>query len=212
MSSGSQIASARTRFYAQSANSSGDLASQQRTDRPGASSFRSRSVGNSSVSSLPESPFEIPSYLRETVFPSDAGAHTPRSSMGAAPRARGPIPKRSQETSGTEAKSEQRSSPAVQETFTLVSSGRGVLGPPAASRGTRNSHAHGFLAGEAQVFAADNDTVASNSDLPWGTPEEERISVQSSQTAVAASPRSVSSPRKKLSKSLGLFSKEKTKS
>lgn len=67
---GSNGKSARNRFYAQSANSSGDLASQQRADRAKqhGTSVHSHSA---SVCSLPESAVEtipdIPDYLREAI-------------------------------------------------------------------------------------------------------------------------------------------------
>ncbi|KIX05282.1 uncharacterized protein Z518_06154 [Rhinocladiella mackenziei CBS 650.93] len=61
-SSGSHTTSARTRFYAQSVNSSGDLASQQRTDRsrPRTASIQSQSLTSPSAISLPESLPEMP--------------------------------------------------------------------------------------------------------------------------------------------------------
>ncbi len=60
-SSGSHTNSTRARFYAPSVNSSGDLASQQRTNHAcvRASSFQSNSASNPSDAGLAESPLEI---------------------------------------------------------------------------------------------------------------------------------------------------------
>lgn len=70
---GSNSNSGRARFYAQSVNSSGDLASQHRGDRPKPHSAHGHSH-SASASSLPESVAdtipEVPQYLREAIVAS----------------------------------------------------------------------------------------------------------------------------------------------
>lgn len=74
-SSGSYSNSTRAHFYTQSANSSGDLASQQRTDRPPqrAASLHSQAVSNTSDASFPEPSPDFLPPIRLPVSPLGAG-------------------------------------------------------------------------------------------------------------------------------------------
>ncbi|ETI20063.1 hypothetical protein G647_08097 [Cladophialophora carrionii CBS 160.54] len=75
-SSGSQSGSSRTRFYAQSFNSSGDLVSQQRTD---ASVFSRSPPSQPAGDSIPEEPFQ----LRHQQSSAGMGHHPgPRNDIG----------------------------------------------------------------------------------------------------------------------------------
>lgn len=283
-SSGSHPASARGRFYSQSVNSSGDLASQQKTDllRPRAYSVQSYTVGNASATSLPEMESD-PFPLREPVSPlviDEPGRCGGMSSAAWTPPTSEVSSRRSQHIPTIDTVSSDSSSPvttpdekylvapplmseyransATQDKATLVSSGPGVLGPPAASKRTRKALNPNPLADETQKLTP-NDSVASRCTLPlrqWEADEQtERPSVatgRKEQTLVkrsdssrgrrpgilasmplkgevtpwevpekeasprhspkVASPRTALSPRKKISKSFGLFGRDKEKS
>jgi len=181
-SSGSYSNSARPHFYAHSVNSSGDLASQQRADRPPqrAASLHSQAASNTSEASFPEPSPEIP---RLTALPAIDEPPSPKSrpspgidtvparsaSPSATPRDKSPLTP--SEWESLDAYSQQDADTSRRDKVTLTSSGPGVLGPPTASKSTRKSVASGFLSREARELVVsddedDNKGEPPKSDLP----------------------------------------------
>ncbi|KIV84075.1 hypothetical protein PV11_06049 [Exophiala sideris] len=181
-SSGSYSNSTRPHFYAHSVNSSGDLASQQRTDRPPqrAASLHSQAASNTSEASFPEASPGIPRLTGLTRIDEPPSPRS-RPSLGIdahSGRSASP-PAIPQDTStltpfhwqALDAHQQQESESSRRDSVTLTSSGPGVLGPPAASKSTRRSVASGFLSAEARELVVSDDEDDDNgepvkSDLP----------------------------------------------
>ncbi|KAK4942183.1 hypothetical protein LTR10_018075 [Elasticomyces elasticus] len=176
-SSGSYSNSTRPHFYAHSVNSSGDLASQQRTDRPPqrAASLHSQTASNTSEASFPEASPEIPRLTGLTRIDEPPSPKSrPSPGIDALPACSASQPAIPQDTSSLtpsqwqvlDAHSQQESESSRRDSVTLTSSGPGVLGPPAASKSTRRSVASGFLSGEARELVVSNDEDDDNGEPP----------------------------------------------
>ncbi|KAJ9628333.1 hypothetical protein H2204_009308 [Knufia peltigerae] len=210
-SSSSRTNSTRAHYYAPSVNSSGDLASQQRSDlsRPTTLSFDSNAASMGSEDDVPRS----------------LSAAVDQEVSSAAPVSLHQILQ-----SCTEDDCE------VDDEVNLASSGPGVLGSHAASKSNRDSIGPGFLAGEAEalVFPNKNENDQQSSTT-YSSPRNGKVSNQAalktsssssrhlhppaqdkkkspargSMSISESSSRGTASPRTKLSSSFGLFSKEK---
>ncbi|KAI1613340.1 hypothetical protein EDD36DRAFT_262674 [Exophiala viscosa] len=181
-SSGSYSNSARPHFYAHSVNSSGDLASQQRTDRPPhrAASLHSQAASNTSEASFPGpspeiprlaglAPIDEPPSPQSRLSPGIDTVPARLTSPSATPQDKSPLAPSGWDS--LDLYSQQTADISGRDKVTLTSPGPGVLGPPTALKSTRKSVASGFIGGEARGLLIsddeDNDKGgAPRSDLP----------------------------------------------